>query len=53
MKVNIYVQSIHNGVKYTGEYCDYKATRKGNLNIHAQYIHNGVKYTVASTVTIK
>ena len=39
------VQSIHYMVKYSGEYCDFKATRKGSLNIHVQYIPNRVKYS--------
>ena len=41
---NIHIQSIHNRVKYSGEYCHYKATRKGSLNIHIQSIHKRVKY---------
>ena len=39
------VQSIHNRVKFSGDYCDYKATRKGSLNIHVQSIHYGVKFS--------
>ena len=37
--------SIHDGVKYSCEFCDYKATQKGSLQEHVKSIHNGVKYS--------
>ena len=36
---------IHDGGKYSYEYCDYKATEKGNLQRHVKSIHCGVKYS--------
>ena len=36
--------SIHDGVKYNCEYCDYNATNKGSLTQHVKSIHDGVKY---------
>ena len=40
------MQSIHDGFKkYSCEFCDYKASQKGNLQQHVQSIHVGVKYS--------
>ena len=39
------MQSIHDGVIHSCEYCDYKATTKGNLCAHMQSVHEGIKYT--------
>ena len=46
-----HVKSIHDGVKYSCEYCDYKATRKDNLQEHVKSIHDGVN-KVVSIVTL-
>ena len=35
--------SIHGGVRYSCESCDYKAKRKNNLKLHKDSIHEGVK----------
>ena len=32
------------------EYCDYKATEKGNLQRHVKYIPDGVKYLLIQTM---
>ena len=40
-----HVQSIHDGVKHSCEYCNYKATAKGSLKIHVQSVHEGVKHS--------
>ena len=34
--------SIHEGVRFPCEQCDYKATRRGHLLRHKQLIHEGV-----------
>ena len=39
------MKSIHDGVKYSCEYCDYKATEKGSLQKHLKSFHKGVKYS--------
>ena len=31
---------IHEGVKYSCEYCDYKATEKGSLQKHLKSFHD-------------
>ena len=36
---------IHDGVKYSCEYCDYKATEKGSLQKHLKSFHDVVKYS--------
>jgi len=33
------VQSVHEGIIYSCELCEYKATRKSNLNKHVQTVH--------------
>ena len=40
-----HVESIHNGVRYTCNQCDYKATQKGHIKKHVESIHDGVCYT--------
>ena len=42
------MQSIHDGVKHSCEYCDYKATTKGNLQAHVQSVHEEIKYSCES-----
>ena len=32
-------------IKYSCEYCDFKASLKSQLTRHKQSIHNGVKYS--------
>ena len=39
------MKSIHDGVKYSCEYCDCKATEKGSLQKHLKSFHKGVKYS--------
>jgi len=40
-----YEESIHKGVKYSCELCDYKATQKGHLQRHRKSVHERVKYS--------
>ena len=40
-----HVQSIHDGVKHSCEFCDFKATTKDNLQAHVHSVHEGVKYS--------
>ena len=40
------MKSIHDGVKYSCEYCDFKATEKSNLQNHVKSIHDGVNKVV-------
>ena len=45
--LQLHVKSVHDGVKYNCERCDYKATTKSSLCmyiVHVQSIHEGVKY---------
>ena len=42
--VNGDLQKNH-GVKYSCEYCGYKANKKGKLQQHVKSIHDGVKYS--------
>ena len=37
-------QSVHQGVKYACDQCDYQATKQSHLTIHIQSIHEGIKY---------
>ena len=37
-------KSVHEGVKYPCNQCDYQATQQGNLLQHIQSKHEGVKY---------
>ena len=38
-----HTSSIHKGVKFSCDQCDYKATQKGNLLSHIKAIHEGIK----------
>ena len=37
--------TIHDGVKYSFEYCDYKATQNGYLQQNVKSIHYEVQYS--------
>ena len=37
-------KSVHEGVKYACNLCDYQAKIQTNLTVHIQSIHEGVKY---------
>ena len=39
------MKSIHDGVKFSCEYCEYKAATKRSLQNHVKSIHDGVKYS--------
>ena len=39
------VKSIHDGLKYSCEFCDFKATQKRSLPQHVKSIHDGVKHS--------
>ena len=36
--------TVHDGVKYACNQCDFQATRQDNLTTHIQSIHEGIKY---------
>ena len=36
---------IHDGVKHSYEYCDFKAYQKSNLQIHVKSVHYGIKHS--------
>ena len=38
------IKSIHEGVKFPCNECDYKATKKVNLISHIKSVHQGIKY---------
>ena len=40
-----HVESQHEGVCYSYNYCDFKATTKGHLKIHVESLHEGVRYS--------
>ena len=39
-----HIQSIHEGIKYVCNQCDYQATTQSNLTQHIEHKHEGVKY---------
>ena len=39
------MQSIHDRVKHSCEYCNYKASQKGHLQALVQSVHEGVKHS--------
>ena len=41
--VHAHIRSVHEGVKYACNQCDYQATRQG-LTIHIQSVHKGFRY---------
>ena len=43
-----HVKSIHDGVKHSCEFCEYKANRKSNLQQQFKSIHERVKYSCES-----
>ena len=38
-------QSLHDGVMFSFDQCDYKATLKGSLAKHLKSIHKGLKFS--------
>ena len=36
--------SIHEGIRYQCDQCDYKATQKRDLKTHRMSVHEGIKY---------
>ena len=38
-------KTIHKGVNYSCEFCEYKASVKSNLKTHVESIHNGFRYS--------
>ena len=40
--LSTHIKSIHEGVKFPCNQCDYKATQKGNLMTHIKSRHQGV-----------
>ena len=38
------MQSVHEGVRYDCNQCDYRATQQSNLNSHMKSIHEGIRY---------
>ena len=43
MHLKIHVKSVHGGVEYICEHCEYKATTRSNLKIHIKSVHKGDK----------
>ena len=41
---NMYVKSIHEGIKYDCKLCDYKAKQRNSLTKHVESIHEGFKF---------
>ena len=39
-----HIQSVHKGIKYPCNQCEYKATQQGNLKTHIESVHEKVKY---------
>ena len=39
-----HTMSVHEGIKYKCDYCEYKAVQKGNLKRHTMSVHEGIKY---------
>ena len=39
------MQSVHEGVTYSCEHCDYKAKQKSDLLRHVQSLHEAVTYS--------
>ena len=39
-----HIQSVHRGVKYACDQCDYQSAKPSNLNRHIQSRHEGVRY---------
>ena len=44
--------SVHEGIKHECDYCDYKATQKGDLKRHKMSVHIGIKMNVVNA-TVK
>ena len=43
-----HIKTIHEGVKFPCEQCDYKATQKGDLLRHIKSKHQGVKFNLCT-----
>ena len=39
------IKTIHEGVRYFCDRCDYKATTTSHLKTHKESIHEGVRYS--------
>ena len=37
-------RSIHEGIKYPCNHCDYQATQQTHLQKHIQSVHEGIRY---------
>ena len=40
----VYIESVHEGIKYSCEQCEYQATRKESLDKHRRSVHDWIKY---------
>ena len=45
MGLRLHRRSIHEGIRYFCDYCDFKATTQGHLKIHRQSKHEGILYS--------
>ena len=45
INIKIHKQPVHEGVYYSCDQCDYKATHKSSLKMHKEPIHEGVCYS--------
>ena len=41
----MHVESVHEGIKYSCELCDFKASHKPHLKIHVKCDHEAVMYS--------
>ena len=48
-----HVKAIHEGVKYSYEYCDYKAITNSSVQQHVKSIHDGESNVVVNIVIIR
>ena len=42
--LNIHIQSVHEGVRFFCNQCEYKATHQSSLTTNIQLVHEGVRY---------
>ena len=42
--IKTHKMSVHEGIKYQCDQCDYKATYNGNIKKHKMSVHQGIKY---------
>ena len=43
-QLRCHIQSIHEGVRYDCNQCEYQATTQSNLKVHIKSLHEGAEY---------